>query len=574
MFNGLHIDPADRGVSELERICALPVYDPSQAAPDMTPLFRRPGGFQTLRPIQNRILWLAQHFQGLLALAAVGSGKTLAFLLIPQLVPGHNPLLLIPAANRADLSAQWHEYAKHWNLPRHLNIETYDTLSRPESTDYLRHLAPDVIMLDEADKLRDPKAARTRRFMRYLAQRERAGSPVKLFAMSGSLTTRSVEDYSHLAKYALGTNSPVPLKHGELQTWAKALDVNRSGAPDMKAQGSLSPLIGWAESQAWHIKDIEHDKESSQGPLREAFRKRFVTCPGVVVTDQQSIDIPIYMRRRDVAIPEIVQGWLDYLDRTWRAPNGDELEDGLAFDRVSRQLAQGLYYEWVWGPSGPDTEWLEKRAGWHRCLRMHLPHSKEGWDSPFLCSQMAERNPYVLPSDLLHAWNEWKTVKDRPEPPSRAVWLSDFLCHDAIAWARQQNEPSIIWYEHPCVGERINALSGFDYVGTGPDADHFLATLPTARTITASAKAHSRGKNLQKWHNQLVLSPSSNGSWWEQLLGRMHRAGQTHPHVQCFYYSHTPKLSDAVNYAVKDARYTQSTTGSPQKLTHAVWLHY
>lgn len=566
----LLVDPSERGITEMDRICALPVYDPKQEAPDFTRQFRRPGGYQSLRPVQNRILWYSLHFGGLIGLVPVGCGKTLSFLLIPLLVNARTPLLLIPAANRADLGKQWQDYAPHWNLPRNLTVETYDTLSRPESTDYLRHLNPDIILLDEADKLRDPTAARTRRFLRYLEARYKAGAPVRLYAMSGSLTTRSIEDYAHLAKWALWDNAPIPLKYGELQTWTRALDVNRQGGPDHKSINAMGQLVAWSQSQH-HIKALPAE-DSEQGELREAYRKRFATCPGVVVTDQGSSNIPLYMRPRDVVIPELVQGWLTYLERMWRTPSGEEIEDALAFDRVSRQLAQGLYYEWVWPNNIPDKEWLEKRAGWHRALRWHLPHSKEGWDSPYLCAQMAERNPRVLPADLLHAFFEWKTVRDRPEPPSRAVWLSDWLCRDAVDWARQQDKPGIIWYEHPCVGERISALSGFDFCGVGPDADHLLASMTVPRTIVASAKAHGRGKNLQKWERQLVMSPASNGTWWEQLLGRQHRAGQQHPHVTCFYYRHTNKLADAMLLALKDARFTEATTGSPQKLCHATWL--
>ena len=131
--------PAPR-VSELQRIIDLPRV--GDAGADVSELYRRPGGTQTLRPAQSRALAHAAEHGGILAPVGVGHGKTLICALLPVAVRAARPLLLIPASQRADFGAQWSVYAGHWHLAKGLTVHSYDALSRPDATAMLTGLAP------------------------------------------------------------------------------------------------------------------------------------------------------------------------------------------------------------------------------------------------------------------------------------------------------------------------------------------------------------------------------------------------------------------------------------------------
>ncbi|MEI6807023.1 MAG: helicase, partial [Myxococcaceae bacterium] len=82
----------------------------------------------------------------------------------------------------------------------------------------------------------------------------------------------------------------------------------------------------------------------------------------------------------------------------------------------------------------------------------------------------------------------------------------------------------------------------------------------------ASIAAHSEGRNLQKWHQNLVMSCPANGSVWEQLIGRTHREGQLADKVTFDIVVACNEQLRSLHRAVSDARYIQDTTGQPQKL--------
>jgi len=68
----------------------------------------------------------------------------------------------------------------------------------------------------------------------------------------------------------------------------------------------------------------------------------------------------------------------------------------------------------------------------------------------------------------------------------------------------------------------------------------------------------------------VTTSPTS-GTVWEQLLGRTHRPGQEADEVTVDVYRHTLEMRSAVNKALRDADYQQTTTGNQQKLLSATY---
>lgn len=585
--------------SELDRILALPIMDPKWAAPDLTPYFRRVGGCQELRPIQSKALYMAAQFGGLFGPIGVGFGKTLTASLLPIAMGASRPMLMIPPSQRADLAAQWQTYARHWNLPRNLDVRTYELLSQPDSSAMLSTMRPDLLIFDEAHKLSDQKSARTRRVARYLA----AHPETKVCVLSGSFTAKSIKDYAHLAAWALGNRSPLPLTYGELEIWARALDVFRNalnGSDDDSdtvagrrsvAQTHLSPLCS-----RFGTEDV-----------REAYQRRLMSCPGVVGTRESAVDIPIYIHKRTPTIPESVVSAVATLQHEWKTPAGEEIEDALAFNRVARQVSLGFYYKWVWPNSAPNAAekgWLLARAAWHRALRAYLPESREGRDSPYLAAQACIETPHKMPGAVLQAWKWWASpawqtlqdpefnaydrresrqferydhprlaqpFKDWPNPPTEVVWLDGFAVYDAIQWAHEQGEPSLIWYEHTAFGQAVAQVGGFTFADVGPDADHLLATLREPRTIVLSIDAHGTGKNLQLWRRKLVTAPPANGRIWEQLIGRCHRPGQKADRIDVTYNAHVDVFKTSMRNARDDARYIAQTMNTPQKLDFATF---
>ena len=72
--------------AEFERVRDLPrrpPVDTSGAVEALTEYFRRPGGTQTLRPIQARALLEALEIGALVGIIGAGAGKTLVSALLP-----------------------------------------------------------------------------------------------------------------------------------------------------------------------------------------------------------------------------------------------------------------------------------------------------------------------------------------------------------------------------------------------------------------------------------------------------------------------------------------------------------
>lgn len=430
----------------------------------------------------------------------------------------------------------------------------------------LHNYVADGVVVSNCHNVRRKDAARTKRFMRHFQQHHET----RFVGLSGTLTSRSLEDYAHLAKIALGEGSPLPLHWPTVEEWAGAIDAER---PNKLASpiGALKKLCN----------DGEH--------VREGFRRRLVSTPGVVASEQGSVGNSLVLSVRDVKLPQSIADALSHVRLTWQRPDGEELTDAMTKAAVCRQLASGFYYRWIW-PRGESKEviraWLEARKEWHKELREKLKYSREHLDSPLLLTRAAIRwhDGFVevdengkrqeYPPHTRHpltwdsqSWLRWKATKDTAEPQTEAVWLDDYLIHDAIKWAFQ--EPGLIWYDHSAFGEKLASLSDIPFYGPGTEASEKILQEKGTRTVIVSTKAHGTGKNLQSWHRNLFTHMSSSGKDHEQAIGRTHRYGQKADEVTVDYYLHTPELQEAWKQAENDARYIQATTGVQQKLLYA-----
>lgn len=567
---------------ELSRIVTLERRDLSSARYDITERLRiraKPCKvchrcITELRDVQIWALAEAEMCGGLFGMIGVGWGKTLITQLLPTIFEDtrERPLVIIPPNLRAQFAQNLADLKRHWRVSPRLKLLAYSMLSRPESSGILEKLAPDLIICDEAHALKRRDSARTKRFLRYYD-----AHPQTVYCLhSGSFTTRSLEDYGHLIGLALRNRSPLPRSRGEVASWASALDQK----PRAPAKPGALYLLATGKKQMRKIQSAIGKK--ARKLARSAYRDRLTQTHGVISTDDQSASCSLEIRPFEFRSTPKIRKALEHLERTWCTPGGEELEDALAKAAAEKELTQGFYYEWVWPDGEADEAWLEARANWHREIRHFLQGDPpEGYDSPFLVTQAVMRIDARKPKPgdkraihMLAAWRAWDKQRHKPEPKTRAVWFDRSLIKAAAEWGRNHN--GIIWSSYGAVTRAFEKLGCFPIFGPGPKADKAIGRLGaekgTPPTIVCSIKAHSIGKNLQRWADNLVLCPPSSGKDWEQLLGRTHRPGQEADLVTCYVTTHADALRDAFTQARELATYTEETTNARQKLCAATVL--
>jgi hypothetical protein len=539
-------------VNEIDRILSLPERDLDALDIDLTSNFRRRGGKLSLFTVQSRMLYEAHKSNGLLGMVSVGEGKTLTSFLLPHVItradgkPVQRPLLLIPASMRAQCIADWDFYSQHFILPPTMFVRSYEELST--KTRMLFDLEPDLIICDEAHKIRNKRAARTKRVARYI----KSENP-RFVALSGTLTTTSLMDFAHLSKWALGDGSPIPNRYTYLQSWASCLD--RDGRPTKGDRMSMSRL-----------------QKHYGGDFRECFKSRLVCTPGVVATKSSGPSCSLLIKTKKLTLPDSVSKHLETLKKTWVTPSGEELSSALEYVRTVRQLICGFFYVWKWPGGVVDEDWLEARATWNKAVRKTLERAGDGYDSPALLSNACERilagSNEKLPRTLLEAYLTWLPHKDKAAPPVAARWFSNQFIEDIVTYAGKETEPPIVWYGHQAVGVRLARLSGWPIFGPGEQASRAILDVTTPEPIIASLSAHSQGKNLQVFGNSIFAHPLSDGARYEQALGRHHRNGQLRDEVFSTVFTHEV-FDRAFSQAQRSAKYIEETTSQKQRLLYS-----
>lgn len=559
-------DPTD-----MERILSLPSVPDLSALPDggralvdrWTRRLRRSPDAPPLRPLQAFALDAAAKqaarggAYGVLGGIGVGHGKTLLSFLLGEVFSTQRTLLLIPSAMQAQAArdlAAW----RQWYSFRVPTIMPYSELSVAKASSFLSYHRPDLIISDECQALRHQTSARTKRVIRYMLEH-----PTTVFcAFSGTLTSKALKDYSHLAELALREGTPLPMADDTLEAWESVL--NADGEPGAKELDAFWPLVRRHATHTGRGDWREHRSSDRQVTARVAFRRRLATTPGVVTSTDASAACTLYMAPRAVDVPDVVTEALENLEATWCTPGGEELSDATALARAAAQISAGFYYVWDWPAGKRDETWLEARAAWHKAVRNTLRGgARDGYDSPLLVAQAADRGHGS--AQVLAAWGAWKLQKHKKPPPVRVVWVDPFLADDAVTWAKE-NGPCLLWYYSRAM-EAALAERGIPVFGQGTDApDH--AKTPVA---ACSISVHGKGKNLQQWSRMLVVEPPSAGAVWEQLIGRIHRQGQRADSVAVLVHQQTHRQTGAVETAKRDAAYIQDTQGTAQRLCFAVW---
>lgn len=543
--------------SELERVAGIRrrVWSPEEAewlALRMTEILKTPQGQMQLRPVQAISLFELVNEGGMFGPQRVGAGKTLVSLLAPTVFQrvkslGQRPLLVVPAGLVEKTERDRRLLAEHWQIAPFIRIMSYEWLGREKAADALESFAPDLVIPDECHRLKNTRAAVTRRFVRFFREHPH----VRCAAMSGTITKRSIHDYAHVLCWCLRASEvPVPLHFQDLDDWAEALDEKKlRDEEDAADPGDLRELCNESECQLW---DVGQPRRAA----RMAYRRRLVETPGVVATEETPIDASLTIRGLKLSPNAAVEEAFAKLRSTWETPDGWPIADGMTMSRHAKELAVGFYYRW---DPYPPREWLEPRRVWAKFVRDTIRHSRT-LDSELQVRQWAAQLPEC--KEL----SDWLAVRDTFKPNTVPVWLDDSALLLTAAWAREHT--GIIWVEHQCFGERLERDFGRAYYHKkGRDKrGAFIDDHPMVESLVASVASNKEGRNLQKWSENLIVSPPMSGLTWEQVLGRSHRDGQEADEVTVDVIVGCAEHLEALEQARRDADYIQSSTGSPQKL--------
>lgn len=553
--------PLPIAVDETSRVLALDVvheYPDAMAWADAT--FRGPGCRWTFRKHQAEALYVMHRHGGGLFPIGVGDGKTLIFFLASAALGAERAVGMMPPRDVAPYLREIERYKDAGFVGwRPTEIVPYSTLSSINCSELLDGLRPDAIIADEVHSLANASSARTRRFLRYMEEHP----ATKFVGMSGTLYSTSVADCAHLASLALRDGSPLPKRGAHLDAWMSVLDVgDEPSRTDLRWFMPVVDRFG---------PDPSEDGGLTRTAARIAARNRFVTAPGVVSTDKLSCDLPLTLRVTRVEPPEAVEDVIAEARETQLAPDGEFIDNPDMMALIVRDMATGFYHQWDWSnvPGGRNEDWLLRRRAWMSAVRSELATPRAGYDSPGLVERtvadaLAETPSMVETSQLHWIYSKFREMDDIC-PERRTVWISKYL----VDWAderRAELEASgrcaIFWYDSRCVAEEL-AARGWSVYGEGTDLEG------PERMIAASWHVHGQARRLHEWNTGVVLELPGSGKIWEQLLGRMHRAGQTRP-VE--YELVVNKYTRGTLGKVREhAEFIQSQTG-PQRLLHAVWV--
>ena len=542
---------SDLGVihtAELDRILLIPrrTESPDTIADTLTAAYRTPTGTQNLRPIQAQALCELHDTGGLFGPIRVGAGKTLISLLAPVVLEARSPVLLVPAHLIEKTEREARLLAQHWQIPSFLRIVSYQMLGRVQGNDILDRYSPDLLICDEAHRLKNRKAAVTRRVLRYL----KSHPETRLCAMSGTVTKRSLQDFAHILEYTHREATPLPRTHNELEAWSSVVD-EKPGSLQRYQPGALLQLAGPADRHA-----------DPYTVARRAVRRRIVETPGCVATTAGVHDSSLSLTGILIPPDTVTIEHFTKLRDLWETPDGWPMADGMSVWRHARELALGFFYRW---DPRPPEEWLTARKAWAKFCRGVLSDNHRNLDSELQVAQACTQHPeWYGDTD----YSAWTAVRDTFKPHTVPVWFSDSALTHATCWL-SDNDPGLVWCEHVAFARKLSELTHVPYYGrkgVTDDGDYIEDRLGSA---ILSVEANSTGRNLQKWSRNLVVSPPPNGLQWEQLIGRTHRSGQEADEVTVHAFLACLEHVAALEQAQRDSRYQQDLTGQIQLLSVA-----
>jgi hypothetical protein len=292
---------------------------------------------------------------------------------------------------------------------------------------------------------------------------------------------------------------------------------------------------------------LGHDLKSA----RQNFQARLTQTPGVISTTQALIGPVLEFQRINYEQSLELKQAFTKLRGLWETPDAWPIMDAVSLWRHARELACGFYYRW--NPRPPDS-WLYARRAWASYVRQVIGARRFNFDTELQVAKACADGR--LAPDIYQQWQDKKPIY---EPNVEAVWLDSSAINLAAEWL--DNHDGICWVEHTAFGEKLSHATGLKFYGAGTHVEQ------ASGPVIASIAAHSEGRNLQKWHQNLVISCPPSGATWEQLIGRTHRDGQLADKVTFEILLACEEQIKGFKQAILDARYIEDMTGQPQKLT-------
>jgi len=582
-----------------------------------------------LFPAQAEAILAYEEHAGLFAPIGVGWGKTLITLAIASLAfkKGIKKVLLcVPSQVFAQLvkrDLSWARRHVTLGVPffamgglsrsrrllyarsgrRGCYILPYSCLSTTDTTEVLDAISPGLIILDEAHLVKNRRAARTKRLMSLIGKAE-----PEIVALSGTITNKSIRDYHHLIRSALGMNSPLPQSAQLAGEWASVLDADAQIVSSAQT-GPIEPLVQWARRG---FPDVEFP--FGVAGFRKAYKVRLTSAPGVVATGDSEIGVSLTLSQQQIPSMEKVEGWdrlqelIDKVVNDWKTPNDDEIEHAIHTFKWLYELSAGFYNKLFWPEPGVLAKRMKIDDGkaadileaakdhhkalqdYHKELRTWLRYNnRAGMDTPMLVgADMAQHGAKHVGHKLYDVWDlareigrtacEKFNLKELPVRDSEAVRVCSYKIDHAAAWAEEYaGKGGIIWVYHQEIGRWLfDTLKDSIYrhlvLHCPAGAQHnesIVDPVNKDKVMIASITAHGIGKNLQHFQNQLYLQWPRSAQQAEQSLGRTHRNGQMADEL----IAHTCNVSDfdSLNFAacLNDALYIHQTMGTRQKLIYA-----
>lgn len=570
-----------------------------------------------LKPQQAQAIAAYEKYDGGFCKIGVGQGKTITSLMVgqhasdtgikktllcvppevyPQLmrrdVPQARKLIrfTVPVYGLGDTTPQRRRAISRSGKPG-IYVYPYSVMSGRTAHEELEAINAQLVICDEAQNVANPRSARGKRFNRYCEARR-----PRVVVLSGTITKKSVKEYSHLARFCLRDNTFLPMSHPIVCEWALILDS--TGYVDQDAHtGPLRPLIDWAAANF-----PEEPVRLDISGFRKAFRLRMDHTPGVVHADDSEDDIGTSLLIHNEPVPDHTEseGWdelkdhMDQVTEQWLTPSGDEIEHAIHTHKWLFELNAGFYNLLEW----PDAEKLARvrklsaqdadrllldaklchaaKQQYARVLRTwlseyHIP----GLDTPFLVGgDMRKHGADNVGYDLYEAWQEWQDLKsdELPKRDKHPIRVCDFKIAHAYKWAAEQQDGGILWYYHQEIGRWLVEYMkerGLDPLYCPAGRKHNERILDShGRIVVASMKAHGVGKNLQFHGDQYWVQWKRGADVAEQGIGRTHRIGQTRDQITVWTNLTTGWDHDNFASCMNDSLYIHQTMNR-QKLMYA-----
>jgi hypothetical protein len=556
----------------VHRIAALPRRNwrdlEKETVIPLSECLRAARGGQTLRALQAVGLREALELGGAFIMGRVGVGKTLISLLAGEFMDEPRVLILVPGGVKAKTEDEFDEYRKDWNgiSGERYKLFGYSDISRFPKEGYSIDrlwggLGPTLIICDEADKLRRIDVTRGASGLALQVQDFLAShTSCKLIALTGTPDKSSILDYAHILQWCLRDGSPLPTNFEDLADWSEVIDKG-----DMRCARKVCNQLGIP-----HTEDLDY--------IREAYQERLRVTPGVIISDDQ-FEGPLSFKCTLLEAPPIMLPHFHQLRKLWQRPDGWDLspdapdeEEERRPDRVTgggiwsceRQMALGFCY--IADPVPPEP-WMEARREAFKVVRTLLRNRE--YYTMFQVWQAFHKNE--LRPIHMKKLATWEGIRTTFEPGSRPLWISDHALRFCESWGRQA--PGIIWVDQIAFGVELEKRTGFRYFQGGGKDRHgkMIEKAKASETIIASRGANSTGRNLQKWHRNLITAMPANNRDFEQLVGRTHRDGQLDAVTVEILFGCKAHFESTRN-VLDDAR-RQDQTLLRQKATNFVWQH-